>query len=96
DANDDHRLSADEIPQHLLLELSRNTAAGAQADRRAINREKRVRTATKRGPGWFQKMDRNDDGEVSPREFLGPAAAFEKLDADGNGVIDAEEAAKSQ
>ncbi|HEX7449119.1 MAG TPA: hypothetical protein VF306_16315, partial [Pirellulales bacterium] len=94
DANHDRRLSADEIPQQLLLELSRNTAAGAQAERRAINREKRVRTATKKGPGWFQKMDRNDDGEVSPREFLGPRAAFAKLDADANGVIDADEAAK--
>ena len=93
DANHDRRLSADEIPQQLLLELSRNTAAGAQAERRAINREKRVRTATKKGPGWFQKMDRNDDGEVSPREFLGPPAAFEKLDADKNGVIDDSEAA---
>jgi hypothetical protein len=37
-------------------------------------------------------MDRNDDGEVSPREFIGPADAFKRLDKDGNGVLDAKEA----
>src|SRR5262249_21235043 len=36
-----------------------------------------------RGPLWFRKMDRNGDGDVSPREFLGPPAMFRRLDADG-------------
>jgi hypothetical protein len=40
-------------------------------------------------------MDRNRDGDVSRREFLGPRAAFERLDADGDGLITAEEAAKT-
>jgi hypothetical protein len=39
-------------------------------------------------------MDRNGDGEVSRREFLGPAEAFEKLDRDRSGTIDAVEAAR--
>lgn len=92
DANHDGRLSADEIPQQLVLELSRNTPAGAVTERRSIRGGERVRAATKRGPGWFQKMDRNDDGELSPREFLGPRDAFKRLDKDGNGVLDAGEA----
>ena len=93
DANHDGRLSADEIPQQLVLELSRNTPGAAVTERRSIRGGgERVRTATKRGPGWFQKMDRNDDGELSPREFLGPADVFKHLDGDGNGVIDAKEA----
>jgi hypothetical protein len=37
-------------------------------------------------------MDRNDDGELSPREFLGPAELFKRLDQNQNGVLDAKEA----
>lgn len=92
DANHDGRLSAGEIPQQLVLELSRNTPGAAVTERRSIRGGDRVRTAAKRGPSWFQKMDRNDDGEVSPREFLGTADLFARLDEDHNGVIDVKEA----
>jgi Ca2+-binding EF-hand superfamily protein len=44
------------------------------------------------GPDWFRKMDRNRDGDVSQREFLGPPAAFKRLDADGDGLISVAEA----
>jgi Ca2+-binding EF-hand superfamily protein len=42
---------------------------------------------------WFDKMDRNRDGEISQREFLGPLAVFRQLDADHNGYLDGAEAA---
>jgi Ca2+-binding EF-hand superfamily protein len=45
-----------------------------------------------RGPLWFRKMDRNGDGDVSPREFLGSRAAFDRLDLDKDGLISVEEA----
>lgn len=45
-----------------------------------------------RGPLWFRKMDRNGDGDVSRREFLGSADQFRKIDADGDGLISIEEA----
>jgi hypothetical protein len=38
-------------------------------------------------------MDRNKDGDVSRREFLGPRERFERLDRDRDGLIDADEAA---
>jgi hypothetical protein len=38
-------------------------------------------------------MDRNGDGVVSRREFLGPPELFRKLDRDGDGVISPAEAA---
>jgi Ca2+-binding EF-hand superfamily protein len=45
-----------------------------------------------RGPLWFQKMDRNHDGDVSRREFLGTDEEFARLDTDGDGLISVEEA----
>jgi Ca2+-binding EF-hand superfamily protein len=51
--------------------------------------------APPRGPLWFRKMDRNGDGDVSPREFLGTAEQFRKLDTDGDGLISIEEAEKA-
>ena len=48
--------------------------------------------APRRGPIWFRKMDRNGDGDVSPKEFLGTPEQFRALDADGDGLIDPDEA----
>jgi hypothetical protein len=50
--------------------------------------------APKRGPVWFQKMDRNGDGDVSPREWLGSMEDFKRIDTDGDGLISADEAAR--
>jgi Ca2+-binding EF-hand superfamily protein len=44
------------------------------------------------GPEWFKAMDRNGDGDLSTREFIGPAALFEKMDTDQDGLIDEMEA----
>jgi Ca2+-binding EF-hand superfamily protein len=44
------------------------------------------------GPLWFRRMDRNRDGDVSRREFLGSDEEFRKIDTDGDGLISVEEA----
>jgi Ca2+-binding EF-hand superfamily protein len=44
------------------------------------------------GPTWFRKMDRNQDGDLTWREFLGTRADFDRIDADGSGLIDLNEA----
>jgi hypothetical protein len=48
-----------------------------------------------RGPLWFRKMDRNADGDVSMREWLGTADDFKRIDADADGLLTPEEAAKA-
>ena len=45
-----------------------------------------------KGPVWFRKMDRNADGDVSKAEFLGDAADFARIDANGDGLISLDEA----
>jgi hypothetical protein len=38
-------------------------------------------------------MDRNGDGDLTPEEFLGTRAQFDKLDTNHDGLIDFSEAA---
>jgi Ca2+-binding EF-hand superfamily protein len=45
------------------------------------------------GPEWFTRMDRNSDGDVTLKEFLGDEAEFKQLDANADGFIEAKEAA---
>lgn len=45
------------------------------------------------GPVWFQRMDRNNDGDLAWEEFLGRRKDFDLLDTDGDGLIDSKEAA---
>lgn len=48
------------------------------------------------GPIWFQKMDRNNDGDLTWNEFLGPREVFHTLDADVDTLLDPNEAAKAK
>jgi Ca2+-binding EF-hand superfamily protein len=52
-------------------------------------------TRRPRGPAWFQAMDRNGDGVLSPAEFLGPLAVFRRLDLNGDGLISVDEAERA-
>jgi Ca2+-binding EF-hand superfamily protein len=44
------------------------------------------------GPSWFVRMDRNNDGDLTWSEFLGPREVFDRIDTDGDGLIDPQEA----
>jgi Ca2+-binding EF-hand superfamily protein len=96
DSDGDGRVSADEIPYHFQVTIARGgllgvtgEGAGAAAARSIVKAGPAV------GPDWFQKMDRNHDGDVSRREFLGPRDQFDRLDRDQNGLIDPDEARSS-
>lgn len=43
-------------------------------------------------PSWFRKMDRNQDGDLSWREFLGKRNQFDAMDEDEDGLISVQEA----
>jgi Ca2+-binding EF-hand superfamily protein len=87
-------VGAKEPARHLRLEFSRGTFVGLQPARfgppRPTPRPEPREIAS--GPIWFQRMDRNQDGDVSWKEFLGPRDAFVRLDRDRDGLIDPDEA----
>ena len=93
DKDGDGLLSENEIPLQYRLTIARGNLPvfGGVAFDPGLNASG---TPTERtaGPLWFRKMDKNRDGEVSRREFLGEVAQFEKIDQNHDGFIDLSEA----
>jgi Ca2+-binding EF-hand superfamily protein len=83
-ARDRAGFAREDIPRHVEVALGQGQAASRNNMAR--------RTENSAGPLWFRKMDRNNDGDLSPNEFLGPEEEFRRLDADGDGLISAAEA----
>jgi Ca2+-binding EF-hand superfamily protein len=95
DANGDGSLSEKE-----LVHLYRLSVGPAQVTLTrflgatfSYSSESDGRAKPTKGPEWFRNMDRNQDGDVSRREFLGTAESFKALDRDGDDLIDGKEAA---
>jgi Ca2+-binding EF-hand superfamily protein len=100
DSDGDGRVSPDEIPYHFLVTIARNGLPGLTGEVVAAPAARAMAytpasTVPAAGPEWFQKMDRNHDGDVSRREFLGTRDQFDRLDHDKDGLIDADEAGAS-
>jgi Ca2+-binding EF-hand superfamily protein len=91
DKNGDGALAGDEVPARVGLELVRGVDERTDAETLVAHRATRSQANTS-GPLWYRKMDRNNDGDISPQEFIGPLSAFQKLDTNGDSLVDREEA----
>ena len=81
-------ITAVEIPAMMSVSFRLGSSGGA-----VMQREPGAASAAPAsGPEWFQRMDRNQDGDLSLREFLGDAENFRRLDTDGDSLIDPREA----
>ncbi|MDB5309827.1 MAG: hypothetical protein JWO38_4029 [Gemmataceae bacterium] len=94
DTNKDGAIAPGEVPRRFTAKLSRGLAiaGGARFAPVPVPMVGQPAPRPPVGPIWFQKMDRNRDGDVSRREFLGTDEDFRRLDTDGDGLIDAREA----
>ncbi len=91
DASGDGRLTVDETPYQMIVAFLYGEAPGGPSYFAPPAPPRRADEAPP--AAWFVAADLNGDGDVSRREFLGDAATFAKLDADGDGYIDASEGA---
>ncbi len=100
DRDHDGRVIPEEIPHQIQLTLIRgdlSTLLAPPAGNPALAMPPRaggVRMTSRpaAGPSWFRKMDRNHDGDVSRREFLGAREKFDRLDRDHDGLVAPDEA----
>ncbi len=92
DKNKDKRIARDEIPVALSISVGLGNAGYAYyrstQGRPGGNRP----AAPNDAPDWFTRMDRNGDGDVTLKEFLGDKEAFQKLDTNSDGFIEPKEA----
>jgi len=92
DANKDGSLATSEVPRRFEASLAPGLGSGRIVPQPVRFGGQMNVTKPQAGPVWFQKMDRNRDGDVSRREFLGTDEQFRKLDTDGDGLISQQEA----
>jgi Ca2+-binding EF-hand superfamily protein len=98
DRNGDGFISADEVPRTYRMTLQTGSGGGVlDIGGNFVFLANGMQAAappapSEAGPLWFRKMDRNRDGDVSRKEFLGTDEEFRKIDTDGDGLISLEEA----
>jgi Ca2+-binding EF-hand superfamily protein len=92
DKNNDGRVAAEEVPISMKLEFGLGNAVGQVRSFAPGGYGQPARSTGGGGPDWFVRMDRNSDGDITPREFLGTLEQFKKLDTNSDGFIERKEA----
>src|SRR5262249_42136761 len=87
-------IQKDEGVRHFHIEFSRGTYQLFGASDQPTAQAPAFQRRQLSGPIWFQRMDRNNDGDLIWNEFLGPRWVFDQLDVDSDELLDSTEAGK--
>jgi Ca2+-binding EF-hand superfamily protein len=85
-----------EPTRHFHIEFARGSFRLFGASEQLVSLTPAFQQRTPTGPIWFQRMDRNNDGDLIFDEFLGPLGIFDELDADHDELLDPQEASKAK
>jgi Ca2+-binding EF-hand superfamily protein len=91
--NKDGTIKALEIPQTISVLFSRGNPVIAYRPGQSTAARNRP---TNSNPAWFTRMDRNGDGDITLKEFLGEKAQFAKLDKNSDGFNEPAEAKQAK
>ena len=95
DTDGDRAVSEAEIPElyQILFGPGQPEFRGVKFPGEAKRSIGETASAFSAAPIWFERLDRNGDGELTRREFPGTIAEFQKIDQNSDGVVDTAEAA---
>lgn len=95
DKNSDGQITPEEIPGQFSVTFRQGGQGGygfSAVQTRGAGGQGQAGPSANRGPEWFAKMDRNGDGDVTLKEFLGDEEQFGKLDTNADGFVERVEA----
>ena len=94
DRNHDERVAQSELESRYRLTFSFGRNQTFARDPGSMNAPLTPRLRSQgTGPTWYRRMDRNLDGDITWREFLGSREQFHQLDVNSDEMIDLAEAA---
>jgi Ca2+-binding EF-hand superfamily protein len=89
-------ISQTEPVRHFHVEFVRGTKHLFSASEELLAQTPAFQQRLPTGPIWFQRMDKNNDGDLVWNEFLGHVETFHELDKDQDDLLDPQEAAAFQ
>ncbi|WP_162006805.1 EF-hand domain-containing protein [Roseimaritima sediminicola] len=90
---DADRVSCHAVPDAYTIRVLRQPPQAMAAARMRLTRRGDPQRSPL--PGWAAPMDRNADGDLSRREFVGSPEQFDRLDRNQDGFIDVDEAKRA-